>query len=245
MALLVGPPSLEARGTPVWDYEVVAQYPHDPKAYTQGLLYDDGFLYESTGRYGRSEVRRVELTTGRVLSTRRLSKALFGEGLAKVGHRLLQLTWRERRCLVYHLNGLKLVDRFDYVGEGWGLTYDGSRLLMSDGSHVIRMRDPSGFEEVGRIVVEEDGRPVTSLNELELIDGMVWANVYPSTRIAVIEPRRGRVVAWLDMSDLAARQRGPIDALNGIAHDPDTGRIFVTGKLWPALYEIRIRAPSP
>lgn len=240
LALLVPASVSKAEGAPVWDYEVVAEYPHEPTAFTQGLIVAGGTLLESTGRFGASQVRRVELETGRVLDARSLPSGRFGEGLARVGSRLYQLTWKAGRCLVYSLVDLSPVGEFAYEGEGWGLASDGERLLMSDGGPQIQVRDPADFRLVDRILVTDDGEPVTRLNELEWIDGRIWANVWQTTRIAIIAPDDGRVIAWLDLSDLVRRQGPRADVLNGIAYQPGSGRVVVTGKWWPKLYEIRL-----
>jgi glutamine cyclotransferase len=229
---------------PVWQHEVVAVYPHDPNAYTQGLVYADGYLYESTGQYGESELRRVELETGRVLASHELDDRLFGEGLAKVQDRLFQLTWRSQVCLVYAVDGLKPLAYFRYQGQGWGLARYGEHLLMSNGSSRISVRDPENFSTVRDINVQHHQRPVTRLNELEIIEGRIWANVWLTSRIAIIQPDTGAVTAWLDLSDLQSQQTGNAEVLNGIAYDAEGGRIFVTGKYWPRLYQIRVPPTS-
>lgn len=229
-------------GVPLWAYEVVARYPHDTGAYTQGLLYTDGVLYESTGQYGESSVRRVALTTGEVLAIHRLPTHLFGEGLARVADRLVQLTWRAGTAFVYTLDGLERVGHFRYPGEGWGLAEADGRLYMSNGSHVITVRDPRDFGEIDQIEVSEGFTPVTRLNELEVIDGRIWANVWRTPRIVVIDPLDGQLVAQLDLSALEDEQGPRAEVLNGIAYDAAGDRIFVTGKRWSWLYEIRVPA---
>jgi glutaminyl-peptide cyclotransferase len=226
--------------TPLWGYEVVARYPHDPQAFTQGLVFADDQLYESTGEYGASEVRRVELETGRVLAAHRLPIHYFGEGLAKVGDELYQLTWRERTCLVYSADGLTRRRHLRYSGEGWGLARHGAQLVMSNGTPVLSIRDPRDFAEVGQLTVRAAGSPVTRLNELELIGGHIWANVWRTPRIAVIGPQDGAVIAWLDLRELTGEQGPTAGVLNGIAYDAAGDRIFVTGKRWSWLYEIRV-----
>ena len=230
---------VRAAGAPAWGYEVVAEHPHDPGAFTQGLIVSDGALLESTGQYGASDLRRVTPDTGQVLQATPLSATLFGEGLARVDDRLYQLTWKAGRCLVYDADDLSPVGELAYQGEGWGLTSDGERLYMSDGGPGIQVRDPTDFHLIERIAVTDAGRPVTRLNELEWIQGLIWANVWQETRIAVISPEDGEVVAWLDLGDLAGRQGPGADVLNGIAYDPVGGRVLVTGKWWPRLYQIR------
>ncbi len=224
-------------------HEVVASHPHDPGAFTQGLLWHGGFLYESTGIEGRSSVRRVALETGEVLQSRPLSRPHFGEGLARDGNRLVQLTWKSRTAFIYDLETLEPAGEFNYLGEGWGLTFDGRRFIMSDGTSTLRFMDRRDFSVSGTVTVTDDGQPVGRLNELEWVDGLVWANVWKTNRVAMIDPRDGRVRGWLDLSGIltaADRAGASVDVLNGIAHDPETGRIWVTGKLWPRLYEIRL-----
>lgn len=236
-------PATRQGGAPVWGYEIVQEYPHDRDAFTQGLLYRDGHLYESTGQYGRSSLRKVELDTGRVLQRRAIDAMYFAEGLAAVGSRLLQLTWKENVAFVYDLASFEPLRTFRYPGEGWGLTYDGRRLIMSDGTAQLRFLDAESFEEQGRVTVRDGRMMVQDLNELEYVAGQVYANVWGSDRIAVIDPDSGRVTAWVDLAGILrpALRRGTEDVLNGIAHVPDSDRLFVTGKYWPALFEIRVR----
>ena len=235
----------EERGVPILGYEIVAEYPHDPRAYTQGLLVVDGVMYESTGQRGESGVRIVDLTTGEVLKKRPISSQLFGEGLASVGGLLIQLTWTSGQALVFQRKGLVPAGyTYRYEGEGWGLTTMGDELVMSDGSDQLRILDPKGMKEKRRIRVTAGGVPVDQLNELEFIDGEIWANVWKSDRVARIDPVTGDVVAWVDFSGLLGRRRvrSPLeDVLNGIAHDAGSGKIYVTGKRWPALFEVRIQ----
>lgn len=223
-------------------YEVVKAYPHDPEAYCQGLLFDGGQLYESTGRNGTSSVRRVELETGKVLQRTVLPVALFGEGLAKVGDRLIQLTWTSGVARVYDAATLVAQDQFEYEGEGWGLTYDGQHLIQSDGSEVLVFRDPKTFAEVRRVRVTDSGKPVTQLNELEMVEGEIWANVWKYDVILRIDPKTGNVVGVVDMTGIFDRRTvpDPDAVLNGIAYDPGSRRLFVTGKLWPKLFEIKV-----
>lgn len=223
-----------------YGYRIVAVYPHDPAAFTQGLVFHGGFLYESTGRYGASSVRKVDLETGRVLEIRGLPEDRFGEGLAVVGNRLVQLTWRSRTGYLYDLESLEPAGQFHYPTEGWGLAYDGERLLMSDGSATIYFLDPETFGITGRLEVHDRGRPVPRLNELEFINGSIYANVWLSTRIAEIDPASGRVSGWLDLSELAPPASGDADVLNGIAYDGNSGNLLVTGKLWPRLFMINM-----
>jgi glutamine cyclotransferase len=224
-------------------WEVVRSSPHDPDAFVQGLLWRDGGFFESTGRLGRSTLRRVEWPSGRVSRRVALPPDVFGEGLALVENRLVQLTWRSGRGFVYDLPTLRLLHEFRYEGEGWGLTHDGKSLILSDGSDVLTYLDPQRFVPTRRLPVTWNGRPVHRLNELEFVDGEVWANVWHTDVIVRIDPASGRVSSYLDMSGLlpADRRSEPEAVLNGIAYDPATRRVFVTGKLWPLLFEIRVR----
>jgi len=234
-----------APAAPVAGYRVVAAYPHDRRAFTQGLAWADGALYEGTGLKGRSELREVGLAAGRVRRRVALAPEHFGEGIAVLGDRVYQLTWRSGAAFVYDRATFALLETHAYRGEGWGLATDGARLVMSDGTDRLAFRDPATFAEVGAVGVRDGGEPVPYLNELEWVGGEVWANVWPTDRIARIDPATGRVVGWVDLAGLLPpeeRQRRRVGVLNGIAHDPATGRLFVTGKRWPALFEV---APVP
>lgn len=222
--------------------EVVASYPHDPAAFTQGLAIENGRLYESTGQYGASSLRRVDLASGQVERLAPLARNYFGEGLAIAGGRIYQLTWQSRTGFVYDLETFEPLERFQYAGEGWGITFDGTLLILSDGTSTLRFLDPATFDVVRRVPVQdEQGRPVTRINELEFIDGEVWANIWYDDRIARISPDDGRVLGWLDLAHVyPAAERSREQVLNGIAYDRDADRIFVTGKNWPRLYEIEI-----
>lgn len=223
-------------------FRIVNVYPHDPQAFTQGLLYRDGFLYESTGLYGASSLRQVELETGRVVRRRALDRRHFGEGLTEWQGTLLQLTWQSNLGLVYDLASLSLRGTFPYPGEGWGLTQDGRRLIMSDGTAVLRFLDPRTRLEMGRLTVREGAVPLAGLNELEYVRGEIWANVYLTDRIARISPRSGQVTGWIDLGGMLAEaeRRMGADVLNGIAYDARADRLFVTGKFWPKLFEITL-----
>lgn len=230
---------------PVYGYEVVREYPHDPEAFTQGLIFRDGFLYESTGQTDRSSVRKVELETGKVLQRHMLAHEYFGEGLTDWGSQLIQLTWVTNVGFVYDLATLKERRRFTFAGEGWGLTHDGTRLIMSDGTPNLRFLNPETFDEQSRLNVRDHNGSVDDLNELEFVKGSVYANVWLSERIAIIAPDTGMVTAWIDLAGLRPRQGPPgDDVLNGIAYDAPADRLFVTGKLWPKLFEIRVM-PRP
>ncbi|HJQ26600.1 MAG TPA: glutaminyl-peptide cyclotransferase [Blastocatellia bacterium] len=225
------------------DYEIVNSYPHDPQAFLQGLLWYDNGFYESTGLNGRSTLRRVEFPSGHVVKSISLASEYFAEGLALAGDRLVQLTWQTHRGFVYDRETFKLLREFTYDNEGWGLTYDGKLLVMSDGSSTLTYLDPESFQPVRRINVTWNGRPQKELNELEYIEGEIWANIWQQDQILRIDPETGRVKSYLDMKNLLPPQMrtGTEDVLNGIAYDPQTKRIFVCGKLWPRLFEIRLK----
>ncbi len=229
---------------PVDGFRVVATYHHDPDAFTQGLDYVEGVLYEGTGLNGRSSLRVVDIETGQVLRQRDLDALHFGEGIVVLGDRVYQLTWRTNTCFLYDRETLEPTGSFAYDGEGWGLATDGERLVMSDGSATLTWRDPETFDPTSRLLVRENGAPVTRLNELEVVGDEVWANVWQTDRIARIDPETGCVKAWIDLAGLKAllpsSDFSDIDVLNGIAWDEETGRLFVTGKLWPKLFEIEV-----
>lgn len=223
-------------------YRVVREFPHDPAAFTQGLFFEAGVLYESTGLYGESSLRRVALETGEVLERKDLLPSFFGEGAALGDGRIVQLTWKSGVGFLYDEASLRLLGEFRYRGEGWGLTFDGDRFIMSDGTDTLRFLDPGNLREIRRLQVTADGAPVRNLNELEWIAGEIWANLWTEDRIARIGPEDGVVRSFVDLSGLLdpARRLPDSDVLNGIAWDPDGDRIFVTGKKWPALFEIEV-----
>jgi glutamine cyclotransferase len=232
------------RAAPVQDFTVVQSYPHDPGAFTQGLVFADGEFYESTGLNGESSVRRVEIATGKVLQSQSVDTQYFAEGLALVGDALLQLTWQHKVGFVYDRKTFAPKRTFTYKTEGWGLAYDvKGGLVLSDGSDTLFFLDPKTYRVLRTVKVTDAGRPVRDLNELEWIEGEIWSNVWQTDRIARISPKTGAVNAWVDLTLLwpRARRSPPADVLNGIAYDPATKRIFVTGKKWPRLYEIRIK----
>ena len=224
-------------------YEVVNVFPHDPSAYTQGLIFSNGALLESTGREGSSTLRRVELQTGKVLEQVSIPRPYFAEGLALLNGKLYQLTWQHGVGFIYNAATLDKVGEFKYSGEGWGLTTDGSSLILSDGSSSIRFLDPETFKLRKSIAVLDRGKPVNNINELEFVHGEIYANIWYDERVARIDPQTGRVNSWIDLTGLkelsgASDEEG---VLNGIAFDETTGRLFVTGKLWPKLFEIRLK----
>ncbi len=231
-------------GAPVEGYRVVHTYPHDRAAFTQGLVMVGGMLYEGTGLKGRSSVRAVDLATGRVIQSVEVPAQYFGEGLTEWGANLVELTWKAQRGFVYDRFSLRLIRTFEYKGEGWGLTHDRQYLIMSDGTAVLRFLDPVTFRVVRTLSVSDGGRPVEELNELEYVHGEIYANVWQTDRIARISPVTGKVIAWIDLRGLlAADYRTDGNAvLNGIAYDRKSDRLFVTGKLWPKLFEIRLVA---
>jgi glutamine cyclotransferase len=223
-------------------YEVVSSYPHDPTSFTQGLLWHDGSLYEGTGLESQSKLRRLEFPSGKVLKEINLSSEYFGEGLALVNNRLIQLTWKSHRGFVYDLDSFKQLQEFAYDTEGWGLTYDGGNLILSDGSSNLFYLDPQTFKPIRKLAVTMNGQPLTEINELEFIEGEIWANVWQTDMIVRIDPSTGRVTSFMNLKAILAPsdRTGREDVLNGIAYDAEKKRIFITGKLWPRIFEIRI-----
>jgi glutamine cyclotransferase len=229
-------------GSAHYDIKIVRTYAHDPEAFTQGLVFSDGFLYESTGLYGSSSLRKVELETGKVLKIQALPKDSFGEGLTLWRGNLIQLTWRSGIGFVYDRDSFRKVGEFQYRTEGWGITHDGKSFIMSDGSAVLRFLDPYSYHEERRVVVLDEGVPIRNLNALEYIKGEVFANVWQKDAIVRISPTTGKVLGWVDLSKLR-NALGPVrgaEVLNGIAYDAANDRIFITGKLWPKLFEIKL-----
>jgi glutamine cyclotransferase len=237
-----GQPARVAIEPAIAGFEIVKAYPHDGTAFTQGLVYVDGSLYESTGLNGQSTVRKVKLETGKVLQKQSVDPVHFAEGLTEWGDKLIQLTWQSGIGFIYDRATLRLKGTFNYQGEGWGLTHDGNRLILSDGTANLRFLNPDSFREIGRVVVRDHGTPVTELNELEFVKGEVYANVWHTNRIARISPATGEVLGWIDLAGLISPRLLPHSeaVLNGIAYDSGNDRLFVTGKLWPKLFEIRI-----
>jgi glutamine cyclotransferase len=231
-----------ASRTPVAGYRVVHVFPHDPEAFTQGLVYRDGLFYEGTGLNGRSTIRKVRIENGEVLQIQKLDAQYFGEGIAVFGDTLFQLTWTSGIGFLYDLASFQRKGTFTYAGEGWGLAHDGTRLIMSDGSATLRFLDPATRKLVSRLTVRDAGKPVASLNELEYVKGEIFANVWQTERIARISPKTGAVTGWIDLKGLLTprEQAQGVDVMNGIAYDSAGDRLFVTGKLWPKVFEIRI-----
>jgi len=234
-------PASQVDGISEYGYEVVHAYPHDPDAFTQGLLYMNGFLYEGTGLPGKSSIRKVKLETGEVLQRHDLPDPYFGEGIVNWKNRLLELTWQAQTGFIYDLATFAPKGEFKYPGEGWGLTQDGERIIMSDGTSELRFWDPETLKDTGRInVTDSYGRPVPNLNELEWVKSEIYANVWQTDRIARIDPRTGRVSGWINLIGLWPGSDNAEKTLNGIAYDAQHDRLFVTGKRWPKLFEIRL-----
>jgi glutaminyl-peptide cyclotransferase len=230
-------------GANTFTYEVIKTYPHDPEAYTQGLVFHEAVLFESTGLNGRSSIRKVDLLTGKVLKKVDVAPQFFGEGLALMNGRAYQLTWQSQRGFIYDLAEFELINTFSYTGEGWGLTHDGRSLIMSDGTPRIRFLDPKTFAVERMINVADGSMPISQINELEYIKGEIYANIYMTDRIVRIDPQSGKVTAWINLSGLLPPEdrRQPDGVLNGIAYDEARDRLFVTGKLWPKLFEIKLK----
>ncbi len=242
------PAHAKAPPIPVYTPKVVNTFPHDPNAFTQGLFFKDGFFFESTGLKGRSTIRKVNIETGQPVLVRDLPPDLFGEGISDWGDTIVALTWTEQTGFVFTLQGINFKKRFSYQGEGWGLTRSDRELIMSDGTAELRFLDPATLTELRRVPVSADGRPVDQLNELEWVNGEIYANIWQTDRIARIDPRTGKVVAWIDLAGLlpqADRIVGHTDVLNGIAYDAKGKRLFVTGKHWPKLFEIQLVRQAP
>ncbi len=228
---------------PVYGYKVIASYPHDPSAFTQGLFYSNGYLYESTGLFGSSSLRKVELKTGKTTEMRNLKRQYFAEGITEVDDRIIQLTWRSGVGFIYDVNDFTLINTFQYEGEGWGVTYNGRNIIMSNGSHTLAFLNPNTYRVIGTLNVMDNETPVKHLNELEFINGEIYANVWRTDKIAIIDPHMGKVRAWIDLEGLLTktdRSGYKVDVLNGIAYNSDSNTLYVTGKNWPKLYEIEV-----
>lgn len=251
------PAPTKAAPLPVAGYEIVNTYPHDPRAFTQGLFYHDGFLYESTGQKGHSSLRKVEIETGKVVQKFDLPPDSFAEGITLLGDKIYQLTWQEGLVRVFDVKDFKLLKEFTYQGEGWGITTDGTNLFMTDRTHVMRIMNPETFKSVKMIaVMREDGRPLMQINELEYIKSEIWANVWHSedpdvlgkpNTIARIDPASGKLLGWINLDGISPDdvKRDPENTLNGIAYDAAGDRIFVTGKNWKKLFEIKVTLSNP
>ena len=228
---------------PVYSYDIVETYPHDTKAYTQGLVFRDGMFYESTGQYGESTLRKVELKKGKVKKKIDVPGQYFAEGMTIFNNKIYQLTWQQRKGFIYDLKDFKLEGEFNYDSEGWGLTNDGQFLILSDGSNQLRFIDPATFRVVKTLSVFDGQQPLTELNELEYIHGEIYANIWKTDKIVRIDPRTGHIVAWIDLTGLRPSDTlaNSENVLNGIAYDEEHDRLYVTGKRWPTLYEIRLK----
>jgi glutaminyl-peptide cyclotransferase len=233
--------AVPARDVPLYGYQIQRVFPHDPRAFTQGLQYVDGFLYEGTGQHGQSSIRKVKLETGEVLQKRDIPVEHFGEGITVWKNDLIELTWQSHVAFVYDRQSFETKKQFSYPGEGWGLTHDGTDLIMSDGTDQLRRLDPVTFAEKGRIKVTAAGVPLRNLNELEFVKGEIFANIWMTDQVARIASDTGRVTGLLDLTGLlTASERARTDVLNGIAYDAEHDRLFVTGKWWPKLFEIKV-----
>ena len=223
-----------------YTYNVVNVYPHDETAFTQGLVFEDGILYESTGRYSQSTLLRVDLETGKVTQFYDLPDQFFGEGITIFEDKIIQLTWKSGKGFVYDKSSFELLQEFEYPTDGWGITHNGSALIMSDGTATLYFLDPETFQTIGQVEVYDE-EPVALLNELEYIHGMVYANIWKEDKIAIINPETGQVTGWIDLTGISnTENQNTIDVLNGIAYDQNQDRLFVTGKKWSKLYEIKL-----
>jgi glutamine cyclotransferase len=231
-----------ADAIPLYTYEIVNTYPHDRNAFTQGLAFEDGFLYEGTGLTGQSTLRKVALETGAIVKIHELPSQFFGEGVTIYRDTLIQLTLRSRVGFVYHKDRFEVLKEFNYSTQGWGIACDGERLVMSDGTSILRFLDPRTFQQIDQIDVRDADGPLVRLNELEYVGGEIYANVWKTDRIARIAPNTGRVLGWIDLENLLGPQdhNHQVGRLNGIAYDAKRNRLFVTGKLWPTVFEIRL-----
>lgn len=231
--------TLSGAEAPRYTARIVKTFPHDTKAFTQGLEFYHGALYESTGMVGHSGIRKVDLATGKILQQLRVNPPFFGEGITIINGQLLQLTWQHQTGFLYKFPEMQFIKQFSYPGEGWGLTNDGKQIYMSDGTPQIRVWDPATLKEVRRITVMDGARAIGSLNELEWVRGEIWANVWMTDQIVRISPTTGKVLGWIDLADLP-RDRSAADVLNGIAYDSTSHRLIVTGKLWANIYQIEL-----
>jgi len=235
-------PSTNSNVIPVYSYKVVNTYPHDQSAFTEGLVFEDGVLYEGTGLHGYSTLRRVKLETGEILQICELPRQYFGEGVTIYGNKIIQLTWQSHIGFVYDKYSFKLLQEFNYPDEGWGITHDGKHLIMSDGTSTLHFLNPETFKEISQIEVSANDIPVTRINELEYVQGEIYANIWQTERIARIDPLTGQVIGWIDLKGILSPEDDSItvDVLNGIAYDAKNDRLFVTGKFWSKLFEIEL-----
>lgn len=235
-------PSANSNVIPVYTYKVINTYPHDRSAFTEGLIFEDGVLYEGTGLNGYSTLRRVKLETGEILQICELPPQFFGEGVTIYGTKIIQLTWQSNIGFVYDKYSFKLLQEFNYPDEGWGITHNGKHLIMSDGTATLHFLDPETFEEISQIEVSANNIPVTGINELEYIKGEIYGNIWQTERIARINPQTGQVIGWIDLKGILSPEdhTEAVDVLNGIAYDSKNNRLFVTGKFWPKLFEIEL-----
>jgi glutamine cyclotransferase len=226
---------------PVYEYKIINDYPHDRNAFTQGLVFENNHLYEGTGLYGRSSLRKIQLETGTILQVRNLSDQYFGEGITIYQNTIIQLTWKNNVGFVYDKDGFHKIEQFHYPREGWGITYDGEHLILSDGTSKLYFIDPETFEEVRQVQVFSNEGPVKHLNELEYVKGQIYANVWQTNLIALISPATGQVTGWIDITELQNLENdNPTSIPNGIAYDNENDRLFVTGKLWSKIFEIKL-----
>jgi glutamine cyclotransferase len=223
-----------------YTYNIVNVYPHDESAFTQGLVFENSFLYEGTGRYGQSTLRRVELETGNIIKLHSLPDQFFGEGITIFEDKIIQLTWKEGKGFVYERNSFELLQEFNYSTEGWGITHNGTALIMSDGTATLHFLDPETFQTISQVEVYDE-EPVSLLNELEYINGRIYANIWTEDKIAIINPQTGQVTGWIDLTGITdLENQNPNNVLNGIAYDQNEDRLFVTGKMWSKLFEIEL-----
>ena len=232
----------EINSIPIYGYKIINSYPHSTESFTQGLVFDNGTLYESTGLNGRSGIQIVDLETGKIIKSKAIADKYFGEGITIVEDKIIQLTWRAQKGFVYNKNTFDLLKTFSYDSQGWGITYNGKYLIMSDGSNILYFMDPRTFKVRGKLEVYDGDRKLDKLNELEYIDGKIYANVWGTEKLAIINPKTGQVTAWIDLRGLLSKEdkQNRIDVLNGIAYNEENQKLYVTGKLWPKLFEIEI-----
>jgi glutamine cyclotransferase len=243
VAIISCPSSRTSDRSVYYTCKIVATYPHDSQAFTQGLIFEDGVLYESTGLYEKSTLRKVELSAGRILQMHKLADEFFAEGIAICGNRIVQLTYKSGVGFVYNRDTFEVLNTFNYPGEGWGLTYDGEHLVLSDGTATLRLLDPETYEQVSSIEVRDGTRLIEGLNELEYVKGHIYANLWPTERIVIVDPKTGQVSGWVNLQEiLKLVSNSQAEVPNGIAYDAAGDRLFVTGKYWPELFEMRLVA---